>query len=372
MSSPEPEATRRYRRHPYLLVTWEGRGTVLLHCHTLRRFRVDGALIHLLSALDQWMTREELAVAGHSLADDQLGALVDLGVVQERLGVVQERLGAGEERLAGDGPQSPSTTGLGEGLRWDPVDLAAQRRSTTGGSREAEIISLGEAPPPAFKRPAGPATALPPPANLTCALQDALSHRRSVRRYAERPLTLAELSTVLHHTARITTVHQDPVLGDVGRRPFASAGGRCELEVYVVANDVAGLAAGAHYYDPRAHQLVKVRRRDDHQERINQRVQAATGGELSRDPPMVLLITAVFARVMWKYQSMGLALVHKDAGCFLQTLYLVATAMGLAPCAVGGGEETATAHWLGLDPLVESQVACLLLGPRRDVPSTRG
>jgi Nitroreductase len=71
----------------------------------------------------------------------------------------------------------------------------------------------------------------------------------------------------------------------------------------------------------------------------------------------VLVITAVFARVMWKYQGIGLSLIYKDTGCLTQTLYLVATALGLAPCAIGGGDERAVAHWLGLDPLVEAPVA---------------
>jgi len=332
---------------------------VLMHCHTLRRFRVDGALIDLLSALAQWVSLEELATTGHPLAGDQLAALVDLGVVEERL--------AGTARGR---PLPPAWSRHFGGTRWTWPPSGAATPEAPGRPRSSPVVKPR---PRRSSDPSGPGTALPPPANLGCDLQDALSHRRSVRRYAERPLTLAELSTVLHHTARITTVHQDPVLGDVGRRPFASAGGRCKLEVYVVANDVAGLAAGAHYYDPRAHQPAG---QGPPARRPSGAAQPEGSGRhwrgvepgCSGGPAHHLRLRPCHVEV----PGMGLALIHKDVGCFLQTLYLVATAMGLAPCAVGGGEEAAISHWLGFDPLVESQVACLLLGPARDGPRTGG
>ena len=42
----------------------------------------------------------------------------------------------------------------------------------------------------------------------------------------------------------------------------------------------------------------------------------------------------------WKYASIAHALTLKNVGVLQQTLYLVATAMGLAPCALGGYSDT--------------------------------
>ena len=42
-----------------------------------------------------------------------------------------------------------------------------------------------------------------------------------------------------------------------------------------------------------------------------------------------------------RYGHLALSLIYKDVGCLLQTLYFVATAQELAPCAVGGGDEAA-------------------------------
>jgi hypothetical protein len=47
-----------------------------------------------------------------------------------------------------------------------------------------------------------------------------------------------------------------------------------------------------------------------------------------------------------------------------QTMYLVATAMGLAPCGLGNGDADMSARVLGLDYLRESSVGDFLLGSR--------
>ena len=45
-------------------------------------------------------------------------------------------------------------------------------------------------------------------------------------------------------------------------------------------------------------------------------------------------------------------------------MYLVATAMGLAPCALGGGDADLSAQAMGTDYYAESSVGEFLLGSR--------
>ncbi|HZN13707.1 MAG TPA: SagB family peptide dehydrogenase, partial [Acidimicrobiales bacterium] len=191
-----------------------------------------------------------------------------------------------------------------------------------------------------------------------------LAARRTERTYGAPSLSLAQISALLYFSARTIDVVSLPSGLKVAQRPFASAGGRSELEIYVLSNHVDGLAAGAYHYDPAAHALSLVRRADEWQERITRSAGVAAGGTLNRPPPAVLLITAVFERMNSKYGHLGLSLIYKNVGCLLQSLYLVATALALAPCAIGNGEESANSQWLGLDPLVESQVGCFLVGAR--------
>ena len=334
---------QRYRRSPHLLVEWQGNTTVLVQCDSQRRFAVDQRLLDVLAQLDDWTSPAVVTLDGGALRPEDWSRLVEMGAIECSDGA------------AANGARVPS---------WDPFELAVHRQGNRGGARAPG--SLHDAPPPAFKdRGGGHVTALPSPDPLlTASIGEVLQQRRSVRTYADRSLQLSELSNLLHHAARVRDVFRDGCYGECAIRPSPSGGARSELEIYVVANDVEGLGAGVHRYDPRAHDLVEIRARDAHQGRLLRWVHATTGNVLNRDPPALLLITAVFARVMWKYEGIGLSLVYKDTGCLFQTLYLVATALGLAPCAVGGGEEAANSRWLGLDPLVESQVGVFLVGPR--------
>ncbi|MBI1791869.1 MAG: nitroreductase family protein, partial [Acidobacteria bacterium] len=52
-------------------------------------------------------------------------------------------------------------------------------------------------------------------------------------------------------------------------------------------------------------------------------------------PQVLITLAARFPRIAWKYEGMGYRTVLLDAGAALQTMYLVATAMDLAPCAIG-------------------------------------
>ena len=64
----------------------------------------------------------------------------------------------------------------------------------------------------------------------------------------------------------------------------------------------------------------------------------------------------------WKYSSIAYALILKDAGTLLQTMYLVATTMGLGACAIGGGDADLFAKAAGTDYYTESSVGEFILG----------
>ena len=53
---------------------------------------------------------------------------------------------------------------------------------------------------------------------------------------------------------------------------------------------------------------------------------------------VLIIIAARFRRIAWKYASIAYALTLKHVGVLTQTMYLVATAMDLAPCGVGVGD----------------------------------
>ena len=159
----------------------------------------------------------------------------------------------------------------------------------------------------------------------------ALERRRSVRDYDLRPLPLSTLGRLLH-TSYGVRGHRRCEGEWTYDRPAPSAGGRYPLELYVATQEVTGLADAIYHYDARAHEL-ELRRPGLAQPAL---VDLAVGQDTVAKTNVVVIITAVRERTMWKYGQRGYRHVLLDAGHVGQSLYLVATALGLGPTAIGG------------------------------------
>ncbi|GAA1762847.1 SagB family peptide dehydrogenase [Luedemannella helvata] len=253
---------------------------------------------------------------------------------------------------------------------WSPEDLDLHGRSRAG----RHALPLGgtyrfaERFPPAPLRaafPGRPVVALPVPAAGAGdgpSFAAVLAARRTVRDHdAEHPITLGQLAEFLYRTQHTSDIRE--LDGhEVGRRPYPTGGGLCELEVYPMVTRCDGLAAGLYHYDSVGHRLELLAPHDGVAERLLAYASAAAS---IRTPPQVLLVvTARVQRLMWKYEGLAYALMLKNSGLMTELMYLVAAAMGLAPCALGAGDSAAFATLSGLDPLVEPSIADFLLGSR--------
>ena len=77
---------------------------------------------------------------------------------------------------------------------------------------------------------------------------------------------------------------------------------------------------------------------------------------------MLITLASRFQRLSWKYAAIAYAATLKNVGVLYQTMYLVATAMGLAPCALGAGNADLFAAAAGTDYYAESSVGEFMLG----------
>src|SRR5207253_2330434 len=113
--------------------------------------------------------------------------------------------------------------------------------------------------------------------------------------------------------------------------------------------------AGLYHYDPDQHRLERLAGRTADVDRLLRdagRATAIPGQELQ----VVIVVAARFQRLAWKYASVAYALTLKHVGVLYQTMYLVATAMGLAPCAAGCGDADLFARAAGTDYYTETSV----------------
>ncbi|MBP0448687.1 SagB family peptide dehydrogenase [Kitasatospora sp. RG8] len=207
-----------------------------------------------------------------------------------------------------------------------------------------------------------PSVALPTPpcaAQASGSLSTVMARRRSVRRHDDsRPVTLAQLGEFLHRVQRLELRDRDGVV--TGVRPYPSAGGLGELEVYPLISQCEGLPGGLYHYDSVHHRLVLVAPPGTETERM---LSFARGTATMPGPPQVLfVITARVGPLMRKYEGIPYTLALKDAGILTAWMYLVATDMGLAPCALGAGDAASFSDLAGMDTLAEPAIAEFALG----------
>ena len=189
-----------------------------------------------------------------------------------------------------------------------------------------------------------------------------LEDRKSRRDHGSPAISVRELGEFLYRSARVTrTVKTSKGLH--AWRPYPGGGAAYELEIYPVIGECDDLDAGIYQYCPSEHQLRRISGRTEHTDWLLEN----TGYSIHGRPPQALFqIAARFQRVTWNYGSMAYATILKDTGVLMQTMYLVAEAMGLAACAVGGGHSDIFARTAGTNYYEETTVGEFILGRRSD------
>jgi SagB-type dehydrogenase family enzyme len=274
-------------------------------------------------------------------------------------------------------------------IGWSPADLMFHRSSTLGRhdhdfgvTYPAGRTALAE---PVVKPQASSYIELHRPRweevrEADPSLTAAIEARRSVRRHDASPVTVTELGDLLYRTARVRSlipVEQEdqrvsgaPNAGhELSDRPYPSGGACYELEFYATAGNCAGLPPGVYHYDPLGHRLEPV---SSDRGAVDELLGCARVAAAMDEPPQLLLsMTARFRRVSWKYEGLPYRLVLMHVGGLIQNLYLVCTAMRLAPCAIGSVSIEAGARAFGTDWRVEPCVGQFIVGrglgpPTRD------
>lgn len=339
----------RYRRAPKLALTWHDGTLRCVIAETGASCRVSADVVRLLDEASRPGTVLELtnrAMIGRQIVERAIEA-----------GLLESETNEHPPELED----------------WGTFELAVQRRMGVGRKRSNPDRS--RVPPPLMNVP-GSRIPLQPPTRLTSEeprFAEVLRQRRSQRQFSTNSLSFAALSELLICACGLQSV--DDRTGTV-RRPFPSGGSRHSLELYVVAMHVEDLPPNCYHFDP-VGSLIPLEGLEGFTGKFEQlmlREIAESCVTPVRPPAAVVLVTSVFTRTFWKYQDLGLTLVHKDVGCLYQTLYLQATAQGLGGFAIGGGPEATFARALGLDPVRHSYVGAFVLGTVEvsDEGTTRG
>ncbi len=343
-----------FRRSPYVVSFWDNGRLILFNYSTGVAVRGTALAIEVLDELAEWRTWDEL-LAKRSLEERQLLRRL-VGLMVDRTFVTRST----------DEPRA-SDDKLTLWKNWNPVagffHLATKdvNFGTSGTDQVALACERARTTPLPSPLKAHPTAGIRlPRANTTGDLPSVLLARRTWRRFSDRPVALAELATLLQLTWGVQRWIEVPRLGRFALKTSPSGGARHSIEVYVLARKVAGLRRGLYHYNPDTHRLAAVS-----QPRGLRVSDYLPGQPWYDDAGAVLLMTAVFERVQWRYPyARAYRAVLAEAGHLCQTFCLVATWLGLAPFCTMALADSRIEKDLNIDGVSESVLYAAGVGTR--------
>jgi putative peptide maturation dehydrogenase len=202
-------------------------------------------------------------------------------------------------------------------------------------------------------------------------LYEVLKRRATVRRFdRDRPLALSDLSVLLRYVFGCQGYAR--VLGHVLtlKKTSPSAGGLHPVEAYPLVLDVEEVASGLYHYSTRDHalELVKELGLDDARDLAARFV---CGQTYLASAHVLIVLAARFERAFWKYvrHPKGYATMLLDAAHLSQTLYLVATELGLGAWVTAAVNNADMDDELGLNGVDEGALIACGVGVPADEPS---
>lgn len=180
---------------------------------------------------------------------------------------------------------------------------------------------------------------------------ETLHARRTHREFARGKVSLENVSKLLQTTWGVQGYIQTNVFGKLPYKTSPSGGARHPGEVYLMALRVDGLERGMYHYQAKGNRLA----------RLHVKVSPRMASAYCADQPYfawaaaLFIMTAVFARTMWKYgRARAYRIVLLETGHLCQTFCLTATRLGLAPFSTAALKDSLIENDLGLDGISES------------------
>jgi oxazoline/thiazoline dehydrogenase len=211
-----------------------------------------------------------------------------------------------------------------------------------------------------------------PNESLPVCFTQVLKNRRSRREASRQPIVIGQLSEFLFRVAGVQRVLPANAETNPGyehsMRPCPSAGAIHPIELYLTVGRCKGLRPGLYRYNGYAHSLDEIGPLGPSQKKLL--MSACSAACLDTPPDVLITLAARYQRIAWKYESIAYATILKEVGILMQQMYLVATALHLAPCALGTGNSDLFADASGLDYYTDSAVGEFILSRPR--PRDRG
>jgi SagB-type dehydrogenase family enzyme len=287
-------------------------------------------------ALDTFQSYDRKSVAGAIVGLIEAELLLEHGSPQwERDKLVQSSWSpwlpeAGFHFMTKDTPYIPSDWPVEEKMKALPEKAAPPKFKAIRGARTIRLPSYEQDGDPFF---------------------ETLHARRTHRSFGRGGISLENVSKLLQTTWGVQRYVKTNVFGKLPLKTSPSGGARHPIEVYLMALRVNGLERGLYHYQAKDNRLAI----------LPGKISPRTASEYCADQPYfagaaaLFIMTAVFARTMWKYgRARAYRVVLIESGHLCQTFCLTATRLGLAPFSTAALKDSMIENDLGLDGISES------------------
>jgi len=217
--------------------------------------------------------------------------------------------------------------------------------------------------PDAIKARSGELFSLPAIGTIaipSISLHQAIADRRSLRKYANKQISLDELSFLLWSCSWARDFRSNERM-EITFRNVPSAGSRHPLETYLYIRRVEGLRPGLYYYHPIKHCLVLL---DSSPEKEAELFEGCFRQEMAATSAVNIFWTAVPYRTAWRYGQRAYRYLYLDAGHAGQNLHLAAEAIGGGACMIGAYLDELMNSALGIDGKEEFVIYIATVGKK--------
>jgi SagB-type dehydrogenase family enzyme len=189
-----------------------------------------------------------------------------------------------------------------------------------------------------------------PKTNGALSVEQAIAQRRSIRQYKQLPLSIDTIAQLLWAAQGIT---HDTLKRAVPSAAVPDGGPLYPLELYLVAKNITGLAAGVYHYIVQKHALEQC---------VSEDVSACLSSQPCVMQAMAsIVICGDYERIGRAYPEQAQRYTHMEVGMAAENLYLQSQALNVGTVFVGHFDEKAVHALLAL-PAKEQPLCIMPLG----------
>lgn len=276
-------------------------------------------------------------------------------------------------------PQTPTGTSLPEprgvkqqlvtenGERLPLADYYHRRSKHTRASvaQKGGKLDWSRRPEPFKPYPGASTVPLPKPGGTGEVTTAEAIERRRAPGADESPVSLAQLSTLLHLAQGVTGITRYPH-ATYHLRAAPASGALYPTITYVVVREVGSLEPGLYHYDVKDHALHLLRAGT---ERVGDLAGAVYRPETVRAAKVTLLFSTEYFRSAWKYEERAWRYCLLDAGHAAGQATLAAAALGLSSHLIGRFDDRKVNAVLGLHAAQEGALLVVPIGGPSGAPA---